>query len=244
MKNKITKVLKWFIPNLEYKWYENPFMQMFSDFKNSIKFAFSTQSLCICSYLCIFIHLMCGRIPEALTSFAIGNGFATYIILKNIDGKYSSFIKKYMSENKLLNALKIFVLVLCSSLIILSLEKNTQSSSNKNADIPLIPNEEVGLLPSSTDDKELIIDKEKNYPSEPEDNSSLIIVDNPVLKSNEEIALEVIKGIWQNGEERKRLLTEAGYDYEVIQDIVNKFYSGKISLEESNNFSLKRTLNP
>ena len=42
-----------------------------------------------------------------------------------------------------------------------------------------------------------------------------------VEKSNEDIALEVIKGRWGVGLERKELLEEAGYDYEVIQGIVN-----------------------
>lgn len=40
-------------------------------------------------------------------------------------------------------------------------------------------------------------------------------------KSNEEIAKEVIEGKWGNGEERKQRLTEAGYDYNAIQSIVN-----------------------
>lgn len=40
-------------------------------------------------------------------------------------------------------------------------------------------------------------------------------------KSNEEIANEVIKGLWGNGEERKKRLKNAGYNYTVIQNIVN-----------------------
>lgn len=44
----------------------------------------------------------------------------------------------------------------------------------------------------------------------------------PVRKSNEQIAEEVIAGAWGNGEDRKNRLTQAGYDYNVIQDIVNK----------------------
>ena len=42
-----------------------------------------------------------------------------------------------------------------------------------------------------------------------------------VEKSNEDIALEVIRGRWGAGLKRKELLEEAGYDYEVIQGIVN-----------------------
>ncbi len=41
-------------------------------------------------------------------------------------------------------------------------------------------------------------------------------------KSNEEIADEVILGLWGNGKERKERLTAAGYDYYAIQKIVNE----------------------
>lgn len=42
-----------------------------------------------------------------------------------------------------------------------------------------------------------------------------------VKKSNEEIAKEVIKGLWGSGSERKTALENAGYDYKTIQSIVN-----------------------
>lgn len=41
-------------------------------------------------------------------------------------------------------------------------------------------------------------------------------------KSNEEIAKEVIQGKWGVGADRKNRLTQAGYDYNAIQAIVNK----------------------
>ena len=44
-------------------------------------------------------------------------------------------------------------------------------------------------------------------------------------KSNEEIAKEVIKGLWGNGQERKDRLKAAGYDYTAVQAIVNKLMS-------------------
>lgn len=44
----------------------------------------------------------------------------------------------------------------------------------------------------------------------------------PVRKSNEQIAEEVIAGAWGNGEDRKSRITQAGYDYNAIQEIVNK----------------------
>lgn len=42
------------------------------------------------------------------------------------------------------------------------------------------------------------------------------------VKSNEEIAKEVLAGKWGNGAERKRKLTQAGYNYSDVQAIVNR----------------------
>lgn len=42
-------------------------------------------------------------------------------------------------------------------------------------------------------------------------------------KSNHTLAMEVILGNWGNGQERKDRLTEAGYEYQAIQDIVNSY---------------------
>lgn len=44
-------------------------------------------------------------------------------------------------------------------------------------------------------------------------------------KTNEEIAKEVLAGKWGNGTERKTKLIAAGYDYSVIQQLVNELLS-------------------
>ena len=44
----------------------------------------------------------------------------------------------------------------------------------------------------------------------------------PTGKTIDELAREVISGKWGTGEERKRRLTQAGYDYYAVQKIVNK----------------------
>lgn len=46
-------------------------------------------------------------------------------------------------------------------------------------------------------------------------------------KSNEQIAKEVIKGLWGNGANRKAKLTAAGYNYTKVQSLVNKLLGGK-----------------
>lgn len=53
-------------------------------------------------------------------------------------------------------------------------------------------------------------------------------------KSNEEIANEVIKGIWGNGNDRKNKLTSAGYDYRAIQKLVNQKLNKKSNEEIAN----------
>lgn len=55
---------------------------------------------------------------------------------------------------------------------------------------------------------------------------NLTSYDNKISKSLEEIAKEVIAGKWGNGNERKLALTKAGYDYSVIQSLVNKLLKG------------------
>jgi len=44
----------------------------------------------------------------------------------------------------------------------------------------------------------------------------------PVRKSNEEVAKEVLRGVWGNGGTRRQKLIAAGYDYGAVQAIVNK----------------------
>lgn len=48
------------------------------------------------------------------------------------------------------------------------------------------------------------------------------LTDNNSTTSNESLAKEVILGLWGNGAERKHRLEEVGYDYDAIQEIVNK----------------------
>lgn len=52
------------------------------------------------------------------------------------------------------------------------------------------------------------------------------------MKNNQEIAKEVISGLWGNGEERKNRLTAAGYNYLSIQSIVNALMSSGVQPAE------------
>jgi len=62
-----------------------------------------------------------------------------------------------------------------------------------------------------------------NYAEVQAEVNRLVAGKNPTtIKSNEELASEVIKGLWGNGAERKQRLTDAGYNYSAIQKIVNE----------------------
>ena len=52
-----------------------------------------------------------------------------------------------------------------------------------------------------------------------------------VKKSVDEIAQEVIKGLWGNGKERKDKLTAAGYNYSEVQTRVNEIVNGTAKSE-------------
>lgn len=46
-------------------------------------------------------------------------------------------------------------------------------------------------------------------------------------KTNEELAKEVINGLWGNGEARRQRLIKAGYNYNLIQKLVNQMLTKK-----------------
>lgn len=52
--------------------------------------------------------------------------------------------------------------------------------------------------------------------------------ENALKKSIEQVAKEVMAGKWGNGEERKKRLTEGGYDYEEVRKMVNKLCEIKV----------------
>ena len=52
-------------------------------------------------------------------------------------------------------------------------------------------------------------------------------------KTIDELAHEVLDGLWGNGSERKRRLTEAGYDYYAVQKRVNELLKGEIKVGDT-----------
>ena len=58
-----------------------------------------------------------------------------------------------------------------------------------------------------------------------------IIGQQPTKKTIDELAREVINGKWGNGEDRKARLTNAGYNYQEVQNRVNQILSPKPRIE-------------
>ena len=59
-------------------------------------------------------------------------------------------------------------------------------------------------------------------------------------KTVSELAQEVLDGMWGNGEERKEKLTQAGYDYNLVQAEVNKLVKGETSTPKKTNEEIAR----
>ena len=72
--------------------------------------------------------------------------------------------------------------------------------------------EMLATIGNWTEENDDMSNNEENSPGEEKPSTE---------KTNEEIADEVILGLWGNGEERKQRLEEDGYDYDAIQEIVN-----------------------
>ena len=76
-----------------------------------------------------------------------------------------------------------------------------------------------------TDGARVVIDKSedgKNAICSPVSAADLQLVNAKPGKTVDELAREVIRGLWGNGTERKNRLTEAGYDYRAVQRRVNE----------------------
>ena len=55
------------------------------------------------------------------------------------------------------------------------------------------------------------------------------------MKTNQQLALEVIAGKWGNGLERRQKLEASGYSYAAVQSIVNAVMSNSEIPEEKTN---------
>lgn len=69
------------------------------------------------------------------------------------------------------------------------------------------------------------------------------VIEAPVRKSVDELAREVIRGDWGNGQDRKDRLTAAGYNYSEVQGRVNEILRGNVSSAPASNvitYTVKR----
>lgn len=71
-------------------------------------------------------------------------------------------------------------------------------------------------------------------------NGKELVPSNQTKKTNEELAIEVIRGDWGNGQERKDRLTSAGYNYSDVQSIVNARLSGKSTTSSKRYYTVVR----
>ena len=66
------------------------------------------------------------------------------------------------------------------------------------------------------------------------------VIESTPVKTNEQIADEVISGLWGDGHTRKGRLTSAGYDYKTIWDIVNNKLGSGVVQHSAKYYTVKR----
>lgn len=102
--------------------------------------------------------------------------------------------------------------------------KNSKNKVNRKSEDEIVQEVMKGLWGNGEERKQKLQNAGYEYNSIQSKINSLYgqnIINNTNRKNNEEIAKEVIRGLWGNGEERKQKLENAGYNYQEIQNIVN-----------------------
>ena len=115
---------------------------------------------------------------------------------------------KYNTNNRRTNHIGIVERV--EGKVIYTIEGNTSLTSNDNGGMVLRRKRVTNIVAYARPK----YDTEKEEP--------VFVKPNKVMKDNTTIAKEVIAGKWGNGEDRKKRLTQAGYNYEDIRKLVNK----------------------
>ena len=117
---------------------------------------------------------------------------------------------KYPTNNRRTNHVGLVVSV--HDKVINTIEGNTSNATNGSQD-------NGGMVAQRNRYKNIVAYARPKY------NEGTLV--NVTKKSNEDIAKEVIEGKWSSGNDRRQRLTNAGYDYNVIQNIVNSMLRRK-----------------
>lgn len=121
--------------------------------------------------------------------------------------------------------------------VLLNVEHHTAMYCGNGKEVEASINEKgtaTGGLPGDQTTLEFKIRSYRNYPwdyvlryDENINTDPVEISDDYFITTgNVILALEVINGLWGNGDDRKWSLTEAGYNYQDVQNIVNMLVSG------------------
>lgn len=98
-----------------------------------------------------------------------------------------------------------------------SIEGNTSTNGSQD-------NGGAVLRRLRTKDKSVVAFVKLNFPDIPSQTTNTTT---PIKKTVDEVAREVIKGKWGSGADRRKALTEAGYNYAEVQNRVNQILKGK-----------------
>ena len=149
---------------------------------------------------------------------------------------------------KIVSCVECIILICLGSYYLNSLYKD---DTNKSSDIDTVLNDidyqpdyfrlskfnQLSKLNNILDKSKLDIDIEKGLDINTDTSVEEIQIESTIeqpTRSNDELADEVIKGLWGNGAERREKLISAGYDYDAIQQIVDEKMPKSIAKSNSN----------
>ena len=133
----------------------------------------------------------------------------------------------YMSNRKVYGVFSVNTFIVLTSCKNGSITYSNRYMAGQKVTITIKPNAGMGVQSIKVDGK--TVSATTSYVIDKIDSHHIIEVVCGVVKKKtiDEIAKEVIAGKWGNGDIRKKRLTDAGYDYDLVQARVNEILSSK-----------------
>lgn len=133
----------------------------------------------------------------------------------------------YMSNRKVYGVFSVNTFIVLTSCKNGSITYSNRYMAGQKVTITIKPNAGMGVQSIKVDGK--AVSTTTSYVIDKIDSHHIIEVVCGVVKKKtiDEIAKEVIAGKWGNGDIRKKRLTDAGYDYDLVQARVNEILSPK-----------------
>lgn len=118
-----------------------------------------------------------------------------------------------------MNKRKLISLFLAANTFLVGCGVNKTNNNDNKKEPEEVVKVQESITPDINNNEDIII-----IPPQEQEDNEIVVEETPniKLKDIDTIAIEVINGLWKNGDERKNLLTQNGYDYDEVMKRVNE----------------------